>query len=133
MDKLKIFPDELVSRQKTADAYNAGLKDVAQVPYVMDGATSVWAQYTLRLPNSISRGKLIADLKEAGIPTMVYYVKPLHLQTAYKNYPIAGSDGLPVCEALANEVLSLPMSGYVGSDALKDIANQFLTLVNNKK
>jgi dTDP-4-amino-4,6-dideoxygalactose transaminase len=113
IEKLKIFPDELVARQKTAGAYSAGLKNVVQAPYVMDGTKSAWAQYTVRLPRDINRAKLIADLKEAGIPTMVYYVKPLHLQTAYSVYPTAGSKELLVCETLANEVLSLPMSGYV--------------------
>lgn len=125
IEKLKIFPDELVSRQTAADAYNVALKDVVQVPHVIDGATSAWAQYTVCLPKGISRVKLIADLKEAGIPTMVYYVKPLHLQTAYSSYLTAGHKNLPVCEALANEVISLPMSGYVGDDA-KCIVNYVL-------
>ncbi|MCE2715740.1 MAG: DegT/DnrJ/EryC1/StrS family aminotransferase [Pseudomonadota bacterium] len=113
LEKLKIFPEELIARQKTADAYDDALKDVVRVPFVMKGATSAWAQYTIRLPKHIDRDKLIAELKDAGIPTMVYYVKPLHLQTAYKHYPTANEGVLPVCESLANEVLSLPMSGYV--------------------
>ncbi|MEI6628190.1 MAG: DegT/DnrJ/EryC1/StrS aminotransferase family protein [Alphaproteobacteria bacterium] len=119
IEKLKIFPDELVTRQKTADVYNEGLSNVVQIPHLMEGVTSAWAQYTVRLPKHINRSKLMVDLKNAGIPTMVYYVKPLHLQTAYKHYPIATGVGLPVCEALANEVLSLAMSGYVGEEAYK--------------
>ena len=55
---------------------------------------------------------LIASLKEDGIPTMVYYPKPLHQQTAYKHFPVAGN-GLPVSERLAKEVLSLPMHPYL--------------------
>jgi dTDP-4-amino-4,6-dideoxygalactose transaminase len=109
LEKLKIFPAELIARQKTADAYNAGLKDIVQVPHIIQGATSAWAQYTVRLPKRVDRSKLMADLKEAGIPTMVYYVKPLHLQTAYNHYPTATGAGLPVCEALMEEVVSLPM------------------------
>lgn len=131
IEKLKIFPDELIARQQTAGAYNNGLKDVVQIPHVMHGATSAWAQYTVCLPNDINREKLMTDLKEAGIPTMIYYVKPLHLQTAYKHYPTAGA--LPVCESLANKVLSLPMSGYVGNDQLSHIIDQFLTLFANRK
>jgi len=127
IEKLKIFPEELIARQKTADAYSEALKDVVQVPFVMQDVTSAWAQYTIRLPEHIDRNKLIADLKEAGVPTMVYYVKPLHLQTAYKHYPTANEDALSVCESLANEVLSLPMSGYV-----KDIEiNKIISVVKD--
>jgi dTDP-4-amino-4,6-dideoxygalactose transaminase len=79
----------------------------------------------------LNREKLMIDLKEAGIPTMIYYVKPLHLQTAYKHYPTAGA--LSVCESLADKVLSLPMSGYVDNDELSYIIDQFLTLFANRK
>jgi dTDP-4-amino-4,6-dideoxygalactose transaminase len=113
IEKLKIFPDELIARQQTADVYNSKLKDVVQIPHVIDGAKSAWAQYTICLPNGMNREKLMTDMKEAGIPTMIYYVKPLHLQTAYKHYPTAGA--LSVCESLADKVLSLPMSGYVST------------------
>lgn len=121
IEKLKIFPDELIARQKTADAYNDGLKGVVQAPYLIEGATSAWAQYTVRLPKNVDRPKLMADLKDAGIPTMVYYVKPLHLQTAYRHYPTATGASLPVCEDLANEVLSLPMSGYVNEESVTSV------------
>ena len=130
IEKLKIFPDELIARQQTADVYNSKLKDVVQIPHVMDGATSAWAQYTVCLPNSINREKLMIDLKEAGIPTMIYYVKPLHLQAAYKRYPTAGA--LSVCESLANKVLSLPMSGYVGADNVQHVVNQFRNLAGER-
>ncbi|ETZ07145.1 UDP-2-acetamido-2-deoxy-3-oxo-D-glucuronate aminotransferase [Holospora obtusa F1] len=116
IEKLKIFPGELVARQKTADAYNAALKDMVSVPKVIDGTASAWAQYTVLLPEHIDRSKLMSNLKEAGIPTMVYYVKPLHLQTAYEDYPTATGTTLPICEKLSERVLSLPMSGYVGSE-----------------
>jgi dTDP-4-amino-4,6-dideoxygalactose transaminase len=116
IEKLKIFPDELIARQKTADTYNEALKGIVKVPHVIDGATSAWAQYTVVLPEHIDRSKLMASLKEGGIPTMVYYVKPLHLQTAYKHYPTATGSALSVCENLSERVLSLPMSGYVGGE-----------------
>jgi dTDP-4-amino-4,6-dideoxygalactose transaminase len=131
IEKLKIFPDELIARQQTADVYNSKLKDVVQIPHVIDGAKSAWAQYTICLPNGINREKLMTDMKEAGIPTMIYYVKPLHLQTAYKHYPTAGA--LSVCESLADKVLSLPMSGYVDNDELSYIIDKFLTLFANRK
>jgi dTDP-4-amino-4,6-dideoxygalactose transaminase len=124
IEKLKIFPDELIARQQTADAYNEALKDVVQIPCVVEGATSAWAQYTVRLSKGTKRTKLIEDLKKVGIPTMVYYVKPLHLQTAYRNYPTATGGALPICEALAAEVLSLPMSGYVSQAQINNITGE---------
>lgn len=122
LEKLKVFPEELRNRQKTADIYNEILKDCVQTPAVIQGSTSAWAQYTICLPSSVDRLKLMQELKDLGIPTMVYYVKPLHQQTAYKMYPIAGNT-LPVCEALSQCVLSLPMSGYVSIDDAYYIAN----------
>jgi dTDP-4-amino-4,6-dideoxygalactose transaminase len=116
LEKLTVFPDELVTRQKTADAYTDVLKDHVAVPHVIEGATSTWAQYTVRLPDHVNRPQLMSALKESGIPTMVYYAKPLHLQTAYKHYPTATGGSLPVCEKLSEHVLSLPMSGYVGEN-----------------
>jgi dTDP-4-amino-4,6-dideoxygalactose transaminase len=121
LQKLKIFPDELKARQHTAKCYNEALKNIVQVPVILDDVTSAWAQYTVNLPQDINRETLQSKLKDAGIPSVVYYVKPLHLQTAYKNYPTATGGGLPVCEALSQNVLSLPMSGYVTDDDLRAI------------
>jgi dTDP-4-amino-4,6-dideoxygalactose transaminase len=111
IEKLAIFADEIVARDKVADAYAEALKDVAIVPVVKPGYTSVWAQYTIRLPGR-DRDKIAAVLKAQGIPTAIYYPKPLHVQTAYRDYPVAGN-GLPVSERLAKEVLALPMHPYL--------------------
>jgi dTDP-4-amino-4,6-dideoxygalactose transaminase len=109
--KLAIFPDEIEARDRIATRYNERLRDVAIVPEVMEGASSVWAQYTLRLPG-FDREEFQETLKAAGIPTAVYYPKPLHQQTAYKHYPVAGN-GLPVSDRIATEVVSLPMHPYL--------------------
>ncbi|WP_243372112.1 DegT/DnrJ/EryC1/StrS family aminotransferase [Microvirga solisilvae] len=111
IEKLKIFPSEVEARDRIAKRYNDNLRDVAIVPDTPEGYTSVWAQYTLRL-RGLDREKFQADMKAAGVPTMVYYPKPLHQQTAYKSYPVAGN-GLPVSERLAAEVVSLPMHPYL--------------------
>lgn len=112
LEKLKVFPKELVARQKVADRYNDGLKDLLRVPYVIDDTTSTWAQYTVRLPKKVNRDRLMASLKTMDIPTMIYYVKPLHLQTVYKHYPRAYTH-LAVAEALCMDVVSLPMHPYL--------------------
>lgn len=109
IEKLKIFPDEIAARDRVAKRYNEMLGDVVAVPVVAEGNTSVWAQYTMRVPN---RDALAAALKAKGIPTAIYYPKPLHQQTAYSKFPCAGN-GVPVSERLAGEVLSLPMHPYL--------------------
>jgi len=71
----------------------------------------VWAQYTIRLKPG-RRDGLAATLKAQGIPTAIYYAKPLHRQTAYRHFPVADG-GLLVSDALAEEVISLPMHAYL--------------------
>jgi dTDP-4-amino-4,6-dideoxygalactose transaminase len=129
IEKLKIFPSEILARQQAADAYNQGLKDIVEVPTVINDATSVWAQYTVKLPKHVDRQLLISQLKDLGIPTMVYYVKPLHQQKAYAFYPCAGEGGLPVCESLSQTVLSLPMCGYVAYEQIEYIVDQLRILI----
>lgn len=109
LEKMKIFDEEIELRDKVYKRYNAGLKGAAGVPSIIDGGTSVWAQYTITVPN---RDAVAAKLKTAGVPTAIYYPKPLHQQTAYKHYPVAPG-GLPVSDDLAGKVLSLPMHPYL--------------------
>jgi dTDP-4-amino-4,6-dideoxygalactose transaminase len=111
LEKLKIFPDEIVARQRVADRYAASLGDVAIVPRLPAGYTSVWAQYTIRLKPGVRDG-LADKLRLRGIPTAIYYPKPLHRQTAYRQFPVADG-GLPVSDQLADEVISLPMHPYL--------------------
>ncbi len=111
IEKLKIFPEEIAARNLIAARYAAGLTDVAIVPRAGNESTSVWAQYTIRLSPG-RRDGLAAALKAEGIPTAIYYVKPLHRQEAYRRFPVADG-GLPVSERLAEEVISLPMHAYL--------------------
>lgn len=111
IEKLKIFRDEIATRNRVAQRYSAGLKDVAIVPVVPEGYESVWAQYTIRLTPG-KRDVLAKTLQAEGIPTAIYYAKPLHRQTAYRHFPVAGN-GLPISEQLADEVISLPMHAYL--------------------
>jgi dTDP-4-amino-4,6-dideoxygalactose transaminase len=78
---------------------------------VAPDCTSVWAQYTIRLPNG-GRDALASTLKTQGIPTAIYYTRSLHQQTAYRSFPVAAG-GLPVSEKLSTEVISLPMHAYL--------------------
>ncbi len=110
-EKLRIFPDEIEARNRVARRYAEGLGDLIKVPAVPAGATSVWAQYTIRLKPG-TRDAFAAALKADGIPTAIYYPIPLHLQQAYKQYPV-GLGGVAVSEQLAAEVISLPMHPYL--------------------
>lgn len=114
IEKLAIFPEEIEARNRIARRYSNALSNVVTTPVVMDGCVSVWAQYTVRVPG-LDRGKVIAALNARGVPTAVYYPKPLHQQTAYKHYPSA-TGGLPVSERVAQEVFSLPMHPYLDED-----------------
>src|SRR6202046_3730400 len=111
IEKLKIFPDEIAARNRVAERYEQALTDIAIVPRVGNESTSVWAQYTIKLKPG-QRDKLAADLKAQGIPTAIYYTKPLHKQPAYRDYPLADG-GVPVSEQLSGEVISLPMHAYL--------------------
>lgn len=111
-EKLAIFPEEVIARDRVAARYTAALKDVARTPKLIDGATSVWAQYTLIVDD---RDAVQAKCKEAGVPTMVYYPMALSQQTGYKHYP-GVSGGTPVSDSLSGRVLSLPMHPYLTED-----------------
>ena len=108
LEKMKIFDSELKERQKCADYYDKYLGNFVEIPKIIKGAKSAWAQYTIQLPNKNVREILIKELKKVGIPTMIYYEKPLHLQTAYEKFP--RSNCLEVSEEISEKVLSLPLN-----------------------
>ena len=90
IEKLKIFEDEIAARNRVAERYARGLGNVVTVPRLASGCTSIWAQYTIRLPKGTDRDGFAAALKAQGIPTMIYYTKSMHQQTAYKAFPGGG-------------------------------------------
>jgi len=109
LEKLKIFADEIDRRQVVAGRYRRDLADVARVPVVHPDRTSVWAQFTLVVE---ARDELQAALRRDGIPTAIYYPKPLNQQLAYSGAPSA-PDGTPASDLLAQQVISLPMHPYL--------------------
>src|SRR4051794_2449047 len=111
IEKLKIFPEEIVARERIARRYNAALADVVGVPHLSNEHSCVWAQYTVRVPDG-RRDALALELREQGIPTALYYPTPSHRQGGYRDYPV-GEGGLAVTERLAGEVISLPMHAYL--------------------
>ena len=111
LEKLAAFPQELQSRNKVAAYYTQSLKDHFITPQVPEGYLSSWAQYTLINP---SRNELMIKLKSAGVPTMIYYSKCMHQQTAFNNL-VEMKHECTVAEKLSVQVFSLPMHPYLES------------------
>jgi dTDP-4-amino-4,6-dideoxygalactose transaminase len=116
LQKLTIFEDEIAARNRVADRYAQSLAGVVRTPGVIEGGRSVWAQYTVETEG---RDALAAALRDRGVPTAVYYPIPIHKQQVYSAYPTAPG-GLPVTEAKAGVVISLPMHPYL-SEADQDL------------
>lgn len=111
--KFKAFVDyELSDVNKVASWYTEGLKDTTLIlPTVEDGFYSSWAQYTIQLPINVNRKEIQEKLKQAGIPSMVYYAKPMHRQGAFAETDSAVAN-CPVTDQLSATVLSLPIDPY---------------------
>ena len=127
IEQLKIFEDEIAARKRVADRYAAGLSDLVKTPTVMAGGVSVWAQYTIEVDG---RDDLAPYLREKGVPTAVYYPIPIHMQGVYSVYPVAPG-GLPVTEAKAGQVISLPMHPYLSEDDQDQIVSAIRAFVKS--
>lgn len=123
--KFKAFVDyELNDINSVASWYTELLKDTDLVlPVIPEGYYSSWAQYTIQLPEGIDRSVVQAKLKEAGIPSMVYYAKPMHHQGAFN-----GTDSMiadcPVTESICKSVLSLPIDPYKSKLDIESVVNE---------
>jgi dTDP-4-amino-4,6-dideoxygalactose transaminase len=125
LEKLAIFADEIGARARVAARYDELLPSGVKRPVVIDKATSVWAQYTVRMD---ARDDWLTQLKRLGVPAAIYYARPLHRQPAYERYPRADA-GLPATDRLASAVLSLPMHPYL---AVEDQARIAASLRSNE-
>ena len=123
--KLKAFDEyELADINLAALQYTKRLKDIVATPVIPEGFLSSWAQYTIRLRDKAQRDALQAALKAEGIPSMVYYPKPMHLQTAFASVIPGSTRNLcPVATSLCDRVLSLPMHPYLTTDQIDMVCN----------
>jgi dTDP-4-amino-4,6-dideoxygalactose transaminase len=112
LEKMAIFDDELEARQAVAEYYCEHLKNHVRIPHVPHGMRSAWAQFAIETNH---RDGLKARLAENEIPSVIYYVKPLHQQPAYAHYP-CGPGKMTVTEQLPNTILCLPMHPYLARD-----------------
>lgn len=127
LEKLKIFPQELILRNNVANLYNNLLKNMENIllPNLNDpnkGIMSAWAQYTIKLnTNRITNNELQLALKKAGIPTIIYYPKPVSSHLPYANFY---KTDLTVANKLSNTVLSLPMHPYLSITNIEYIVDK---------
>ena len=118
--KLRHFDKEVKLRQEIGQRYSALLSDADVVtPFVEDGRTSVYAQYSVRAKD---RASMVAKLSEQAIPTAVHYPMPLHLQEAFIYLGYKAGD-FPISERVSEEIMSLPMSPYLTNEQQDFIVN----------
>jgi UDP-2-acetamido-2-deoxy-ribo-hexuluronate aminotransferase len=128
--KLKAFIEhELEDVNRVYKLYNERLTGIVEIPLIPEGFYSSFAQYTIKLKNKVMRDGLQAKLKEHGIPSMIYYVKPMHKQGAFSYLNYYGED-FEVTNELCDTVLSLPMHPYLSEkdvecvcEVIKDYLN----------
>lgn len=129
--KLKAFREhELEDVNRVAGWYGAGLDGVVQLPVAPEGFYSSWAQYTIKLKNRAERDGLQAFLKERGIPSAVYYQKPMHQQGAYAHMNLKDED-FPVSTELSQTVLSLPMHPYLSEGDVEQVCEAVKNYLNS--
>jgi UDP-2-acetamido-2-deoxy-ribo-hexuluronate aminotransferase len=125
--KLGVFPEELAAREHIARAYDQRLGNAVVTPARVADSTSAWAIYAILLPDQAVRDRVQAALRDDGVPTAIYYPRPLHLQPAYRDQHDATS--LPVSENLAHRILALPIHADLNDEAVDQICDAVLAAV----
>jgi dTDP-4-amino-4,6-dideoxygalactose transaminase len=136
--KLNIFEQEIKLRNQVAEYYNQLFTEVfadqqqLSWPVIPNGYDSVWAQYTIKLSTNLINNKLTnqqlqAELKAGGVPSVIYYSKPISAQAPYAHFPQVD---LFTAEQLSNQVLSLPMHPYLTRDQQQYIVNQVAAILS---
>lgn len=122
LEKMKFFDEEIEKCDQVAAEYTKGMAEILKVPVIEEGFYSSWAQYTVCLKNSREREVLIKALKEKGIPTAVYYRKPMHMQEAFKECVMKELDH-DVTQRICDSCLSLPMHPYLSQDDIRNVTD----------
>ena len=125
--KLTVFPEELQARERVAQYYDSRLGNAVRVPVRVPDSTSAWAIYAILLPDGTTRDRVQASLKANGVPTAIYYPRPLHRQPAYRDQH--DGSALPVSEDLAERILALPIHPDLTPEALEHVCDSVLAAV----
>ncbi|HYE09767.1 MAG TPA: DegT/DnrJ/EryC1/StrS family aminotransferase [Patescibacteria group bacterium] len=118
--KLKVFDEELRARNQIALKYTLELKNVLKTPSIPDGLVSSWAQYSILAEEPEKRELIRETLKKAGIPTVIYYSVPLHLQQVFHKLGYKEGD-FPISEDVSRRIFSLPMHPYLKDETIEEI------------
>jgi len=127
--KLDVFPEEVLARKSIGARYSALLQGVVPTPVILEGNTSVYAQYTVEVEE---RNRVQEFLKGEGIPTAVHYPTPLHLQPAF-SYLAQGPGSFPQAEKASARVMSLPMDPYLSLEAQDKIVEKLKLAISIKE
>ncbi len=131
--KLKAFREyELDDVNKAAEKYTALLGDIVKTPVIPQGFYSSWAQYTIQLGSKEERDGLQARLKESGIPTMIYYPKPMHKQQAFEDQRFVDDDYRNTIQ-LCNTVLALPLHPYLTDTESEKVTGEIRNYLKEKR
>jgi dTDP-4-amino-4,6-dideoxygalactose transaminase len=125
--KLTVFPEELEARERVAQYYDVRLGNAVQTPYRVPGGTPAWAIYAILLKDAAARDHAQAVLRDHGVPSAIYYPRPLHHQPAYRDHHDGVS--LPVSENLATRILALPIHPDLTEAAMDQVCNAVLAAV----
>ena len=120
LKKLQFFDSEIERCNWVATEYTKYLSEIVRVADVKEGVYSSWAQYTVCFKNRTEREAAAKALKENGIPTAVYYKKPMHMQAAFKEYVMKDLD-YSVTQQICDSCLSLPMHPYLSQDDVQNV------------
>lgn len=132
--KLRAFQEvEWTQVNAVAASYTAQLQAYVRTPFVPEGYSSSWAQYTIQLPGRAVRDALQRRLKEAGIPSMVYYPKPMHAQSVFSRPQGAVAMDCPCASVLPDRVLSLPMHPYLTEEEVMRVCEIIIQELNQTK
>jgi UDP-2-acetamido-2-deoxy-ribo-hexuluronate aminotransferase len=131
LSKLTVFPDELVAREKIATYYDQRLGNTLTIPARVPNSTAAWAIYSVLLPDGFDRTEVQNALRSDGVPTAIYYPRPLHRQPAYRDH----HDGtaLPVSDHLAERILALPIHADLSEDAARHVCDAVVAAIAGRK
>ena len=132
LPKLAILDEEIKLRQNVAKIYMDELKDVFKIPTVADHCLSAWAQFTLQAKDEKQRNLIVEGMKKYDIPIMIYYIMPMHMQTAFKSLEYKKQD-IPNAVKLSERVFSVPMYPYLKTEEIIHICDCLKKIIAEEK
>lgn len=132
IEKLKIFSNEIILRQKIATKYQILLQDQFILQKIPENYKSAWAQFSLLVDNQESRDRIMKNLKDNNIPTAIYYPKPLHMQSVFQhvNYSVETAGTLNVSEEISSRIFSIPMHPYLSDGEINKVCDVLIKAKN---